>query len=76
MFAGLLGSVLDSVIKYAFSFVSNLMDKRNLTVQGMQQQAGKETAATAQTETNVAQALSDAPHTVIETEKALDSGKF
>jgi len=59
-----------------FSFITTELNNRNLTIQGMQQEAAKETAATAKTEHSIAQSLSDAPHSLTETEKALDSGKF
>lgn len=66
----------DEALTALFGFLSQEIQKRNLVVQGMAQQASKETALTAKTEANVAQAISDAPHSRDETITILDMGKF
>lgn len=42
MFSGLLAALLDSVVKYGFSFFAAQMDKRSLLAQGAQNQVVKD----------------------------------
>lgn len=46
MFVGLLGSLIDSVVKAAFSYFSSVMEKRGLIQQGEAQQHSADLEAT------------------------------
>ena len=63
MFAGVIGSLLDSIVKAAFSYFAGVMEKRGLIQQGQAQQAAKETASAEATEAAMGQAIADAPTT-------------
>lgn len=55
--------VLDSVLKAAFGYMTQVMEKRGLIQQGQAQQAAAETAKSEATEASMAQAQADAPQT-------------
>lgn len=63
MFAGLLGTLVDSVVKAAFSYFASVMEKRGLIQQGQAQQAAAETATSQATQARMGQAIADAPQT-------------
>lgn len=63
MFAGLIGTLIDSVVKAAFSYFASAMERRGLIQQGQAQQAAHEMATAEATEANMAQAISQAPVT-------------
>ena len=74
MWIGLLGSVLDSVIKAGFAFFAGQMDKRNLIAQGQQIQAAATTAATEAAQAKIGQALADSPKTADQSLERLKNG--
>ena len=63
MFTAIIGTIIDSVIKYAFGYFSDLAAKRGLIQQGQAQQAAADTAATEAAESRIAAAEANAPAT-------------
>ena len=74
MFAGLLGTLIDSVVKAAFSYFAGVMDKRGLIQQGQQIQAAATTTASEATEARMGQALADSPKTPNQALARLENG--
>lgn len=63
MFAALLGTLIDSVVKAAFNYFAAAMEKRGLIQQGQASQAAAEVASAEATQANIAQAEANAPQT-------------
>ena len=76
MLTALLGTLIDSVVKGLFGYLSGIMDKRGLVKQGQQIQAASETATSLNTETKIAQAETDTDKSVAGMEAAAKDGTF
>ena len=74
MFTGLLGSLIDSVVKAAFGYFAGVMDKRGLIQQGQANQAAATTAATEVTQARMGQAVADSPKTPDQALARLENG--
>jgi hypothetical protein len=56
-------AIVDGVLKFAFDYLSSVMEKRGLIRQGMAAQAAAETAASEAAQARMGQATADAPQT-------------
>ncbi len=59
----ILSAIVDGLLKYAFQYLTSVMERRGLIAQGMATQAAKETASSAVTEAAISQAVADSPKT-------------
>lgn len=63
MFAALLGTLIDSVVKAAFNYFAATMEKRGLVQQGQVAQAAADVASAEATQAAIAKAEANAPQT-------------